>query len=353
MKKKMIFVLAAVVCVLAIVFVCQLWLQHRMQNDTGKKPKATKEPGVVQADFQVEQAPHTKTDIYTEDYQKELDEQLSAWKGKNTYGTDNPLMVWNPYGTNTGSFYYYAQTDKACYAVSQITPDKGSVVKHRLVNDGSGNETKEHEYLLTGLATGRTNEIQMSFYDEKDKLLVSKSYTVKLNSDKEVPKILKVEKGESKQALTDGLFAVMGHDKSKAVNIYYYDNDGVSRGKTPLNDYRTDRILTVDGKWVFSYDLDKIAVMNRLGHIVKTYTLKGYQLHHDFMYDSYRGKLLCLVNDKKKKTIEDVLISVDMKSGKIKKLADFASLMSASRKKHVQRKGGKIPMAARNWTGCI
>ena len=36
MKKKMIFVLAAVVCVLAIVFVCQLWLQHRMQNDTGK-----------------------------------------------------------------------------------------------------------------------------------------------------------------------------------------------------------------------------------------------------------------------------------------------------------------------------
>ena len=113
MKKKMIFVLAAVVCVLAIVFVCQLWLQHRMQNDTGKKPKATKEPGVVQADFQVEQVRHTKTDIYTEDYQKEVDEQLSAWKGKNTYGTDNPLMVWNPYGTNTGSFYYYAQTDKA------------------------------------------------------------------------------------------------------------------------------------------------------------------------------------------------------------------------------------------------
>ena len=270
MKKKMIFVLAAVVCVLAIVFVCQLWLQHRMQNDTGKKPKATKEPGVVQADFQVEQVRHTKTDIYTEDYQKEVDEQLSAWKGKNTYGTDNPLMVWNPYGTNTGSFYYYAQTDKACYAVCQITPDKGSVVKHRLVNDGSGKVTKEHEYLLTGLATGRTNEIQMSFYDEKDKLLVSKSYTVKLNSDKEVPKILKVEKGESKQALTDGLFAVMGHDKSKAVNIYYYDNDGVSRGKTPLNDYRTDRILTIDGKLVFSYSLTDLAVVNRLGRVERS-----------------------------------------------------------------------------------
>ena len=159
--------------------------------------------------------------------------------------------------------------------------------------------------------------------------------------DKVIPAITKVKKGSSQAALSDGFFAMFGHDKSTATNIYYYDNKGKSRGRTVLNDYRTDRILTVDGKWVFSYDLDKIAVMNRLGHIVKTYTLKGYQLHHDFMYDSYRGKLLCLVNDKKKKTIEDVLISVDMKSGKIKKLADFASLMSASRKKHVQRKGGK------------
>lgn len=341
MKKKMIFVLAAVVCVLAIVFVCQLWLQHRMQNDTGKKPKATKEPGMVQADFQVEQVRHTKTDIYTEDYQKEVDEQLSAWKGKNTYGTDNPLMVWNPYGTNTGSFYYYAQTDKACYAVCQITPDKGSVVKHRLVNDGSGKVTKEHEYLLTGLATGRTNEIQMSFYDEKDKLLVSKSYTVKLNSDKEVPKILKVEKGESKQALTDGLFAVMGHDKSKAVNIYYYDNDGVSRGKTPLNDYRTDRILTIDGKLVFSYSLTDLAVVNRLGRVEQTINLGKYELHHDFMYDKGKNTLLCLVNDTDKDTIEDVLISVDYATGKVRELVDFEVLMKESRQKHVQRKGGK------------
>ena len=59
------------------------------------------------------------------------------------------------------------------------------------------------------------------------------------------------------------------------------------------------------------------------------------------MYDAAHKKLLCLVNDKKKKTIEDVVISVDIKTKKTKKLVDFAKLMSASRKKHVQRKGGK------------
>lgn len=59
------------------------------------------------------------------------------------------------------------------------------------------------------------------------------------------------------------------------------------------------------------------------------------------MYVAAHKKLLCLVNDKKKKTIEDVVISVDIKTKKTKKLVDFAKLMSASRKKHVQRKGGK------------
>ncbi len=74
----------------------------------------------------------------------------------------------------------------------------------------------------------------------------------------------------------------------------------------------------VDGNWIFSYDIDKLAVMNRLGHIVRQISLKGYELHHDFMYDAAHKKLLCLVNDKKKKTIEDVVISVDIKTKKQK-----------------------------------
>ena len=150
-----------------------------------------------------------------------------------------------------------------------------------------------------------------------------------------------MKNGKSKTAVSLGFYAMFGHDKSDATNIYYYDNNGASRGLTPLNGYRTDRILTVDGNWIFSYDIDKLAVMNRLGHIVRQISLKGYELHHDFMYDAAHKKLLCLVNDKKKKTIEDVVISVDIKTKKTKKLVDFAKLMSASRKKHVQRKGGK------------
>ena len=141
--------------------------------------------------------------------------------------------------------------------------------------------------------------------------------------------------------MTDGLFAVLGHDKSKAKNIYYYDNNGICRGKTPLDDYRTDRILTIDGKIVYSYSLTDIAFVNRLGKVEKTLSLGKYELHHDFMYDEKRNELLCLVNDTDKDTIEDVLISVNIETGKVKKLVDFEKMMKSMRKRSVQRKGGK------------
>lgn len=283
---------------------------------------------------------HSYKNIYTQKYQKQVDAQLAKWKAT-PRTVDNPLFVRNPYGTMTTSLYYYAKSEQPGYVMCTITAKGAETLSYRLGNSGANQLTTEHEYLITGLAAGKTNYIRLQFFDENQVLLKEKKYNLKLKTDKVIPKIKKVKKGSSKAAVSQGIYAMFGHDKSKATNIYYYDNKGVNCGRTPLNDYRTDRILMIDGKWVFSYDLDKIAVMNRLGRIERTITLKGYQLHHDFMYDAAHKKILCLVNDKKKNTIEDVVISVDMKTKKIKKLVDFYSLMSSMRKKHVQREGGK------------
>ena len=99
---------------------------------------------------------------------------------------------------------------------------------------------------------------------------------------------------------------------------------------------------------VFSYSLTDLAVVNRLGRVERTINLGKYELHHDFMYDKDKNTLLCLVNDTDKDTIEDVLISVDYATGKVRELVDFEVLMKESRQKHVQRKGGKILMVARS-----
>lgn len=283
---------------------------------------------------------HSYKNIYTQKYQKEALRQIDKWK-KTKRMITNPLLVKNPFGTMSTSIYYYGVSEEPYYVNCTITASGAETISHRLMNNGKNQLTTEHEYLITGLVAGKKNTIRLQFYDENQVLKKEMKYSITMKKDKVIPKITKVKKGSSKAAVSEGIYAMFGHDKSKAVNIYYYDNKGVNRGRTPLNKYRTDRILTVDGKWVFSYDLDKIAIMNRLGRVVKTITLKGYQLHHDFMYDETHKKLLCLVNDKKKNTIEDVVISVDLNTKKIKKLIDFSSLMSSMRKKHVQRKGGK------------
>lgn len=283
---------------------------------------------------------HSYKNVYTQKYQKEALSQLEKWKKKKRT-ISNPLMIKNPFGTMSTSIYYYGKSDKAYYVNCTVSASGAETISRRLKNSGKNQLTTEHEYLITGLAAGKTNHIQLQFYDENNVLKKEIKYKVKIKKDNVIPKITKVKKGSSKEPVSQGIYAMFGHDKSKATNIYYYDNKGVNRGRTPLNGYRTDRILTIDGKWVFSYDLDKIVVMNRLGRVVKTITLKGYQLHHDFMYDEQHKKLLCLVNDKKKNTIEDVVISVNLDTKKVKKLIDFSSLMSSARKKHVQRKGGK------------
>lgn len=334
MKKK---VLISIVTVVFAGVVAVAAVQWKKAHDRKEQQTSS----VSGDDCRVEEVVHEAKKIYSDEYQAETDSQLADWKEDDSYSVESPLLVWNPYGTNTGSCYYYAQTTTDSYVVCEVTPQRGSVIKNRLKNDSAGGLTKEHEYLITGLATGQKNQITLSFYDGSDQLIQEKSYSVTLKEDAEIPTITKVEKGESKAELTEGLFAIMGHDKSKAKNIYYFDNEGISRGKTPLDKYRTDRILTIDGNMVYSYSLSDIAFVNRLGKVVKKLNLGKYKLHHDFMYDEDKKVILCLVNDGDKDTIEDVLISVNVETGEVKNLVDFEVLLQDMRDRSVQRKGGK------------
>lgn len=339
MNKKILICITSVFLVLLALVAAFIF--QKTKKSTTKTQKSSSTMRVSGSNCTIKKIKHTEKKVYSEEYQNEAEQQLENWKQKTSFSPENPLMVWNPYGTNTGSFYYYARSKQESYVECQITPQKGSVLKNRLKNDGEDGVTSEHEYLITGLAPGQSNEIKLSFYNTSDELLKEETYTVQLKEDSKIPAITNVEKGDSTTPLSEGLFAVLGHDKSVAKNIYYYDNDGVSRGRTPIEQYRTDRILTINGNMVYSYRLTDIAIVNRLGKVIKTVNLGKYKLHHDFMYDKKKKVLLCLVNDTKKDTIEDVLISVNLNTGKVKKLVDFEVLLQDMRDMSVQRKNGK------------
>ena len=324
----------AALAVMACLCVC---FAYRAFGSGGSRQNAEQ----IEVDADIKEITHEEKNIYTEEYQEEAQDQMDEIKDTADYTVDDPLLISNPYGTNSTSVYYYANSDHMSYVECTIEADGAETITEVLKNDGDDNLTLQHEYQITGLADGARNKITMVFYDRTDEVVDETYFYVTTEEDSEIPEITEVEEGSSKQEMSSGLFAMLGHDKSESANVYFYDNEGASRGKIPLNGYRTDRLITVDGQLIYSYDTSSIAVMNRLGKIVDTIDIGKYEFHHDFCYDENSGSLLCLVNDTDKDTIEDVLISVDLETGEVEERIDFEDLLPEMRENAVQREGGK------------
>lgn len=286
---------------------------------------------------------HKEKDIFTQSYQKETDDQLKALKKDKNYTFNKPLIVWNAYGTYTTSLYYYAKNDRASYAVCTVeASEAGASPYKRTLKSVSGKKyVTTHEYQIKGLVPGAKNKITMQFFNEDGRAVGKTHFYVTAPEDEVIPAILKKNTGTSTAEMSDGLFCLFGHDKANVSNIYLYDNNGVSRGRMPLNKYRTDRFLFIKGQLVYSYDYNKIAFTNKLGKVTRTIDIGNYKFHHDFRYDKNHDKIICLVNNLDKDTIEDTLIQVDVKTGKTTQLFDCEKILPLMRKLAVQRKGGK------------
>lgn len=286
---------------------------------------------------------HKQTDIFTQSYQKETDDQLKALKKDKNYTFNKPLIVWNAYGTYTTSLYYYAKNDRASYAVCIVeASEAGASPYKRTLKSVSGKKyVTTHEYQIKGLVPGAKNKITMQFFNEDGRAVGKTHFYVTAPKDDVIPAILKKNTGTSKAKMSDGLFCLFGHDKADVSNIYLYDDNGVSRGRMPLNKYRTDRFLFIKGQLVYSYDYNKIAFTNCIGKVTRTIDIGNYQFHHDFRYDKKHDKIICLVNNLDKDTIEDTIVQVDVKTGKTSMLFDCEKILPLMRKLAIQRKGGR------------
>ena len=284
---------------------------------------------------------HEEKDIYTDQYQKESGKMLSEWKKQRTYSTDSPLIVENAYGTYSTALYYYAKTSTPSYVVCTLESEGASTLRHTLVSEGNEKLVTEHEYNIIGLVPGKENNIRLEFFDGKEQKIDDVMFSYVPKEDKTIPDVIEVHNGENQLEMSDGLYALLGHDKSEAANVYLFDNEGKARGRIPLNGYRTDRLLFDGDQMIYSYDTNKIAFQNRLGKIVKTMEMTGYTFHHDFVYDANKDALVILANKEGADTIEDRIVSVDCKTGDVKELVDFEKLMPEFRKSAIQRTDGK------------
>ncbi len=268
--------------------------------------------------------------VYTESYSEQIYDEIEELKTKSDYDENDPLVIHNPYGTNTTSLYVYFKTDKKV-SVSYTVRAEG-------YNDFSGTVdtfSKEHEFTVLGLIPNQTNTITLTLVDESgNETTTSFDYEMSDILGTEDIQLTETEESQAVQTSTElssGLYVILGNDSDDLDFMYYYDNDGVLRGEVPIIGYRSHRLLfTEDNEMIFSVGKHTIAKMNSLGQITKIYKTGDYELHHDYQLDEDEN--LIVLASKEAETVEDsysedLIIKIDGETGEIIGTFDMADVL--------------------------
>ena len=264
--------------------------------------------------------------VYQEVIQDKLDDLL-----EDDYTFEKPLLIYNPYGTNTlGLNVYFTTNEKAELKYTIHVDDKDIEDFSRTLSNGErDNLTTTHQYQLIGFIPGEENEVTLTLLDEDGKEIATKKFTVDLTNVKaNGQKKLKVKDGESKEELSNGLYSMLGNDSDDQDYLALYDNDGILRMETEIIGYRAHRILFKDGKMYYSISQTRIAEVNPLGQVTEIYRTGHYDLHHDYTFDD-DGNLVVLANNTEKDTEEDCIIKIDLDTKAVTELIDFEDMFSS------------------------
>lgn len=279
--------------------------------------------------------------MWNTDLQNTIEKKIAKEVKKATF--DAPFIIYNPYGTNTCAVNVYYTTKEATSMEYTISVDEEGIpdFTRTAYNGEESGTTKTHEYQIIGLIPNEVNTVTMRSKNSEGEVVDEYTFTLTMKglvTDSQSK--LEITEGDSTQEISEGLYAVLGHDKAYNANVYIYDNDGIIRSELPLRDYRSDRILFIDDTMVYSYDFNKLVFVNRLGKIVRKINLGNYELHHDFEYDEVNNTILLLANELGTDTIEDVIIRVDLEDGAVTKLVDMKDLMPEAKAMAIEPEEG-------------
>lgn len=274
--------------------------------------------------------------IYTDEKQQKVKSEIQTKLKETGYTFDYPLIYYNPYGTNLRSANIYFSTKQPCQAFYTVSTDNNTTPTFQqwLNNDKKNNMTTNHSYQLIGLVPNTKNTIQIDLYNKNGKKIDTKTFWIQVPNVNSIAENQLTMTTVNKAKQTNGLFTVMyGRSKGKLQNICLYDNDGFLRSEFPIESYRTDRLLFIKKHLYYSVGYDKIVKVNRLGEVQQIYHLGNYTMHHDFIYNKKKNSLLILASKNKASTVEDLVLSLNLKTGKVTELIDLKKIMPKEYKK--------------------
>ncbi len=275
--------------------------------------------------------------IYNTSYSSKVKENLDELKSESDYDETKPLIVHNPFGTNTCSLYVYFKSAKA-YKTSYTIHAEGY---SDYTNTLEASTKKEHEFQLIGLIPDTNNQITLTMTDAKGKE-VTYSFEYNFGSLLGDEKIQLSQTSRSQllttdtTQLSDGLYAILGNDSEDLDFMYYYDSNGILRGEVPIRGYRSHRLLFENNLMYYSISAYKIAAVNALGQVEQVISTQDYQLHHDYCFDQ-DGNLLVLGSkeiegDYDNSRSEDLILKINPSTNSIVATLDLGDVFSNYKK---------------------
>ena len=283
-----------------------------------------------------------ESSVYDIAFQNSVRAKIDALINSNKYNEDKPLVIYNPFLTNSQSLYVYFETEEA-YAVSYSvhTPEAefedfgGFVVPNR------PDTSKIHEFQVIGLIPGETNMITIRMMDADGMVKIRRFYfynenkvaatTIELETEQGMKEVENEDKTistvpASEENVAEGMFVVFPAANEISPYLRIYDNDGVQRGELPLETYGTRRLLVLEDMMFYRVSPEKIVGVNRLGQVMKVFTSDNYVFGDDYCFDK-NNDILVLASDKRQESVDDCVILLDRESLAVTELVDLGDLL--------------------------
>jgi len=272
--------------------------------------------------------------FYNIQYQNAVESMIDIYQKRQSYTLQNPLMILNPYGTNTTGLYIYFTTELPVSIEYTITTHEEAIpdFTRLLYTNKNGDALTRQEGVIIGLVPGKACTLTLNAYDTDGSLVDSAVFELQVEPYSSVKETILTPGRETDfEALEDGLFVLFGYDrrnKQEPRHLLFYDNYGVIRAEIPLKVQNADfRVETVGSNLIFPCSDSQLALMAPSGKILALYKAEGYIFHHDFAYSEETNKLMVLANKLSEDTKEDLVLTLDLTNGTWSETLDFKQLL--------------------------
>lgn len=269
-------------------------------------------------------------DVYQLSTQEKIQEQLLQLIESQTATFTQPLIVSNPFLTNTTGLYLAFSTDEAVKISYRIDAQGYPSFEKNLKQNEE--YATSHQYQIIGCIPNVDNLITLTAttQDGQQQQMQFHYTPPKLSTTSEMN--YQLSKQESDESLSEGLFAVIGNQAGEKAT-YLVDNDGYIRAEMPIVNYNSMRLVFNDQQEMFMAVSDsKIVKLNALGQVKQVLDLANtdYLMHHDYILND-KNQLIALATSKTAKKqagyVEDRIITIDLSTQEVTEIANFEELL--------------------------